>query len=43
MKNNRLTKYDDIRQIIIRNIVKNIPKIEKKQMSGDQQTLLTEH
>jgi len=42
-KNNHLTKYDDVRVMVLRNYVKDVPSIKKKKLDIKQQTLLSEH
>ena len=42
-KNNHLTKYDDVRVLVLRNYIKEVPSIQKKKLDSNKQTLLSEH
>lgn len=42
-KNNHLTKYDGIRQLVIDNYVGDVPQVKKGKIDHKKQTLLSEH
>lgn len=42
IKNNRLIKYDDLKESVIDNYVKELPQNKKKKYN-ENQTILTEH